>query len=357
KYQTFVGENGLQLSGGEKQRICIARALIKNPKILLLDEPTSALDNESEKIVQKALDDACKDRTTIVIAHRLSTIRHANKIYVLEHGRLIEEGTHETLMLNEQGKYYEMAQMQQSIPETMDEKEEDSDESDQYVKGFKMISFCEVFPNAAQFFNNFLFACSGECLTKRLRSNAFLIILQQELGWFDKQENNTGALCRMLASDAAEIQSITTLRLGTFFETMASLLGGLIIGLIYSWRLTFVVYAFILLMILFGVLKMYITTTFINKEKQMFEHARRLVIGSIQNIRTIKQLTKENEFGNKFCSMLNKSLQSSVGKNFHLFAILYAVETSVIFFIIPIVFYAAVCLIQHNQIKPENVIM
>ncbi|CAF1172717.1 unnamed protein product, partial [Didymodactylos carnosus] len=134
KYQTFVGENGLQLSGGEKQRICIARALIKNPKILLLDEPTSALDNESEKIVQKALDDACKDRTTIVIAHRLSTIRHANKIYVLEHGRLIEEGTHETLMLNEQGKYYEMAQMQQSIPETMDEKEEDSDESDQYVK-------------------------------------------------------------------------------------------------------------------------------------------------------------------------------------------------------------------------------
>ncbi|CAF4515453.1 unnamed protein product, partial [Didymodactylos carnosus] len=136
---------------------------------------------------------------------------------------------------------------------------------------------------------NFLFAYSGECLTKRLRSNAFLIILQQELGWFDKQENNTGALCKMLASDAAEIQS--------------------------------------------------------------------LAIGSIQNIRTIKQLTKENEFGNQFCSMLNKSLQSSVGKNFHLLAILYAVETSVIFFITPVVFYAAVYLIQSNQIKPENVIM
>ncbi len=111
KYQTIIGERGLKLSGGQRQRLSIARAVLRNPPILILDEATSALDTQSEKLVQEALYNLMKNRTSIVIAHRLSTIQHADQILVLKDGEIIEQGTHEEL-IDKEGFYYKLIDMQ-----------------------------------------------------------------------------------------------------------------------------------------------------------------------------------------------------------------------------------------------------
>jgi ATP-binding cassette subfamily B protein len=115
---TPLGESGTRLSGGQRQRIAIARALVRNPRLVILDEATSALDTESERLVQEALVRLTQGRTTLIVAHRFSTIRHAHRIIVLQRGRIVEQGTQEELM-SRRGQFYRLAQLQSVIQESV----------------------------------------------------------------------------------------------------------------------------------------------------------------------------------------------------------------------------------------------
>jgi ATP-binding cassette, subfamily B, bacterial len=123
-YDSMVGERGQGLSGGERQRISIARALLIDPRILILDEATASVDSETEKEIQKALENLVKGRTTIAIAHRLSTLHRADRLVVLDRGQVVEEGTHDVLM-ERQGAYYNLYQAQaRNIDQNLDDDKE-----------------------------------------------------------------------------------------------------------------------------------------------------------------------------------------------------------------------------------------
>ncbi|CAF5148714.1 unnamed protein product, partial [Rotaria sp. Silwood1] len=176
----------------------------------------------------------CIGRTTIVIAHRLTTIQNAHQIYVLDNGSVIEQGTHETLMEKEGGKYQSMIKRQQT--ERIDDDKHDMMSIQKAIEEDKKTISAILF--IFRFLQYTAFAISGSKLTERIRSKAFACLLRQEVAYFDRSENSSGAICTRLSSDAAAVQEMIGTRLGVICEALALTFFGILFGCLISWQLT-----------------------------------------------------------------------------------------------------------------------
>uniref|UniRef100_A0A9J7WXQ7 ATP-binding cassette, sub-family B (MDR/TAP), member 11a n=1 Tax=Cyprinus carpio carpio TaxID=630221 RepID=A0A9J7WXQ7_CYPCA len=385
KFDTLVGEGGGQMSGGQKQRIAIARALVRNPRILLLDMATSALDNESEAVVQEALDKARQGRTTISIAHRLSTVHNADVIVGFEHGRTVERGTHRQL-LDRKGVHFTLVTLQNQGKDT----DSDKPEYSEYREFWRSLETCmlkskrkdeeviepapvarilkyncpewpymllgslgaaingSVNPIYALLFKicvvilqqindtviclsqGYSFAKSGELLTRRLRKVGFQAMLKQEIGWFDNPINSPGALTTRLATDASMVQGATGSQIGMIVNSLTNIGASFIIAYYFSWKLSLVVTCFLPLIGLSGVFQAKMLTGFANEDKNALEAAGQVSSEALSNIRTIAGLAKEKHFVSQYEEKLQAPYKRAKQKA-HVYGICFAFAQCVIF--------------------------
>ncbi|KAA0184131.1 ABCB8, partial [Fasciolopsis buskii] len=281
-YQTRISQNATGLSVGQKQRIAIARALVRNPSILILDEATSALDSQSETLVQAAINRACVGRTVIVVAHRLSTVRSADCIVVLDRGHVIEIGVHADLA-QAGGLYATLLSAQPSAllrvmrlnrPEwfwivlgsfgatitgaiqpifailysemyAIFTLKNDPDQAHYKINMIAgIMALLGLIRLASSTFQAYFFGVAGQRLTKRLRQTLFDSILRQEVAWFDEPDNQVGHLTARLATDANKVHPICGSAMGQIVESMVLLIFSLVVAFVYNWKLTLIVAVF-----------------------------------------------------------------------------------------------------------------
>ncbi|KAI7903328.1 P-loop containing nucleoside triphosphate hydrolase protein [Cokeromyces recurvatus] len=482
-YDTLVGEHGGMLSGGQKQRIAIARAILKNPTILLLDEATSALDTQSERLVQSALDKASASRTTIVVAHRLSTIVNADLIVVMDHGDIIERGTHNELIKldgvyadlvkkqaidtskddvsdndnpelllqqeqfeiniqkhatekekilnlddtestfidisNEKQEFYQNRfNFNNSSSETINaydlklkrQKEEKKLMKKQKAPMLKVIKQMRpewpligigiigaaiagaVFPLYSYFFSKVIvlitvpgqdinpgpmkggnlyafvffilgifafigfgsqvlsFETSGERYTKRLRAMIFAAYMRQEIGFFDRDENNAGALTSKLAVDARNVNEMITKVWGDVTQLITTAIVGLIIAFVHSWSLTLIILIMSPFIIIATSYESRIHRGFEDKTKKANSESGEIAGEAIREIRTVAALNKQKHFEDRYYQAtehphrlaLRKAYLSSIG---------YALNRGITLYTNALAFYAGVRLIINGDIS------
>lgn len=450
-YDTLVGERGFLLSGGQKQRIAIARAIVSDPRILLLDEATSALDTRSEGIVQDALDKASAGRTTITVAHRLSTIKDADRIFVMGDGLVLEQGTHNELLSDENGAYARLVQAQklresregedvenkatpggeedtekailEDIPldrkhtnhsgisliaNQRSEAKAEVNENDyslfylfkrvgalnkeglhRYAIGaFFAMCTGAVYPafgivygqaisglsaptnserrhdgdlNALWFFiiailsalsigfQNYYFASSAAILTAKIRSICFKAILRQDVEYFDKEQNSTGALTSNLSDNPQKINGLAGVTLGAIVQALVTIIAGSVIGLSYAWQPALVGMACIPVLISTGYIRLRVVVMKDQQNKAEHESSAQLACEAASAIRTVASLTREEDFLQLYSASLEEPLRRS-NRTALWSSFFFALSQAMSFFVISLIFWYGSVLVSRLEI-------
>ncbi|KAK0118936.1 hypothetical protein ONS96_012011 [Cadophora gregata f. sp. sojae] len=395
-YDTPVGDAGIKLSGGQRQRLAIARSIIKRPTILILDEATSSIDVRGERLVQAALDKVSEGRTTITIAHRLSTIKKADKIIVLKRGKLIEQGTHDGLLADENGAYWALVNAQklsmgEGFAEESDLIESSKDPlaramstasgeakvteldaawkpksflgsfgllmyeqrihwpwyllliiacaaagSSYAIQAFLFAKILGVIqlPDAALasardhwalmffvlalgcFVAYFTLGWSSTNISTYIactyRQEYFQSILYKPIDFYDNEENSSGTLSARVANDPTQLQQMLGINMAMVFTAALSLVGCIIIGFIYGWKLTLVtVFVAMPIIMLAGFFRVRYEIQFEALNQAVFAESSKFAAEAIGAFRTVSGLTMEEMIARRYESLLQDHVKKA----------------------------------------------
>ncbi|KAB8303395.1 hypothetical protein EYC80_004824 [Monilinia laxa] len=333
-YNTRVGDAGIKLSGGQRQRLAIARSIVKQPKILILDEATSAIDVRSERIVQAALDKVSKNRTTITIAHRLSTVIKADNIVVMKKGQVVQQGTHEQLLMDTEGPYWALANAQQ-LSDGEPQRKEVTTPSDYEKQDLNLPIFERISLDVEDYTNSFesplptkkqktpwgsfvLFSLGtkakmGMNITATYRQEYFQNVLSKPVSYYDEEENSVGSLTAKMASDPTQLQQLLGINMAIVLISMFNIFGSVAMSFYFGWKLTLLTVVTTMPIILAaGYFRLRYETQFEKMNNEVFAESSKFATESIGAFRTVSALTLELEI----CGRYEKLLRNYTKKAF-----------------------------------------